>query len=791
MIANLRFALLALALSFGAAAAEDAGSPATDSKDAPAHAATPAPATPALAAPLNPTPGPEAAPSPGTPGSSANPSAAIVAPVSLAGEKIEAIRTPSNPDAWGGLQKFGAEVLSQRVASYDLKAVLDPKAHTVEGSEVLRWTNRSQVPVSTVYFHLYLNGFESTHSTWMTEKGTGNFRSGVETKKGEWGWIDVLEISQSGALATLSFVHPDGGPETDRSVLRADLAEAVAPGATVELAIKFHDQLPRVIARTGWWDSFHLVAQWFPKIGVLELPGERGATAPRWNVHEFHLNSEFYADFGNYDLEITAPKEFTVAATGERIGVPRETQAGVVHHFHQDDIHDAVFTAWDKYAAPLKGTYTGAGSPTVTVETYFPSEFAASGAVSHQATLDSLAYFSNTLGPYPYRHVTVIVPPYNAQEAGGMEYETFFTSEGGNNLLSGYTRFVAVHEFGHGYFMGLLATNEFEEPYLDEGMNELWDMRMLDGELLETHIPLIGQFGFELPGLDYWDTERLSRGPGAFNPDPVAASSWKRWSNGSYASIYPKTALLFHDLEYLLGGDSFARGMKLYYERWHHRHPSTADLREALVDACDKPEEKALVERWFEEQIYGTALVDDSIASVESEELVPEPGTVLENGKRTEFDEEEMKKQVAATRKAFDAARADAGPEQKKEAKAAKDASDAGAAAKDFKPGPYLFRSVVRAQRRGVQVPQQLLVKFEDGGSQTILWPPGEAWHRWVFDGPARIESAQLDPEHKLILDLNKLDDGRTRKSESSAAHRWALEVATWFELAFALVGGL
>src|SRR5262249_44885220 len=160
------------------------------------------------------------------------------------------------------------------------------------------------------------------------------------------------------------------------------------------------------------------------------------------------------------------------------------TPEGVSHRFHQDDVHDVAFTAWDGFGPPIKGAYDGPGSPHVEVEVLYPPEYEGSAKVALQTTIDSLRYFSSTLGPYPYPHVTVLVPPYNATESGGMEYETFFTTVGGGKSADPVVRYVTVHEFGHGYFMGLLASNEFEEPFLDEGMNEWWDSRMLGSELL-------------------------------------------------------------------------------------------------------------------------------------------------------------------------------------------------------------------------------------------------------------------------------------------------------------------
>jgi hypothetical protein len=680
--------------------------------------------------------------------------------IEVAGWGASAVRTPSAPGAWGGERPSlggDGQPMSQRVASYDLKAVLDPAKHTVEGSEHLRWLNRSDRPIRSLYFHLYLNAFEGPGSTFMREKALyGAFRSGVPNEKGEWGSIDLQSVAQGGKPATFSFVHPDGGPASDHTVVRVDLPDPVAPGATAEIDLAFHDQLPRVVARTGYFEQYHLIAQWFPKVGVLELAGERGATAPRWNCHEFHLFSEFYADFGNYRAELTAPRDYLVRATGVEQGTPREGAGGLTHTFAQDDVHDFVWTAWNGYAEPLRGVYEGPGSPRVDVEVLAAPENAESARVALTATIDSLRYFSSTLGPYPYPHVTVVVPPYNALESGGMEYETFFTTVGSNGMLGAATRFVTVHEFGHGYFMGLLATNEFEEPFLDEGMNELWDVRMLSPEHVDVKLPApLRLLGVHLPPIGYFDYERL-RGTERFQADPIAGNAWNRFSAASYNLVYSRTATAFHDLEKRLGGDAFARAMRLYYKRWHHRHPSTADLREALAEGSGQPE---LVEAWFDEQVYANAPVDDRVVSVESKEQVPEAGTVVEGGKRVEKDEAEVDREIAATRDAWKKAHP-------------------GGDAKAGDPGPYPFRSEVVVRRYAAHVPERLVVTFADGRRETLDVPVGERWHRYTFVDPARVTSAQLDPDGDNLLDLDKLDDGRTREPRGTASTRWSLEIS-------------
>jgi hypothetical protein len=473
----------------------------------------------------------------------------VVAPIEFASPTAAAVVQASAANAWGGERNGSESTLSDRVVGYQIQARLDPLKHTIDGLQTMTWRNRSDRAIKTVYLHLYLNAFEGSGSTFMSEKNSlgFGFRSEVDTEEGDWGHIQLRKVSQYGQLVPWQFVHPDGGPSTDHTVVALDLPTPVAAGASTVINIDFQDQLPRIMARTGYYGSFHLVGQWFPKIGVLELAGERGATAPRWNVHEFHLHSEFYADFGTYDVSITAPKDFRIGATGVLQTAPSEKSGWLTHHFMQADVHDFAWTADKKFAAPLTGSYDGVGSPHVAIQVLYTPEYKASAAPALKATIDSLRYFANSLGPYPYATVTVVIPPYGAEEAGGMEYPTFFTAEGFAKVepdtMAVYALdFVTVHEFGHGYFYGILASNEFEEPMLDEGLNEYWDLRLFRdrGQRIGLGAPWLSRLGIR-PSLDAFGLERMVVS-GREPADGLGQNSWNRISSGSFGSVYSRTA---------------------------------------------------------------------------------------------------------------------------------------------------------------------------------------------------------------------------------------------------------
>jgi hypothetical protein len=678
--------------------------------------------------------------------------------IALAPAKAAAVMEPSAPGAWGGIRTGQEPTLSDRVVDYRIEASLDPVKHTIDGKQRLTWRNRSAEPVRSVYLHLYLNAFQNGYSTFHTEErktGTG-IRNGELSKDGEWGFTELRSVQQGGAKVPWSFVHPDGGPSADQTVVRLDLPQPVAAGASTTLDIDFFDQLPRVMARSGYFDSFHLVGQWFPKIAVLELPGERGATTVRWNAHEYHAASEYYADFGNYDVKLTVPREYTVGATGELQGAPEEKDGKLTHHFVQGDVHDFAWTADKRTAAPLVGSWSGPGSPQVKITVLYPPEFASNAAPALQATKDSLDYFSKTLGPYPYKTVTVVIPPHNASEAGGMEYPTFFTVDNFANLKPGTLAstaldFVTIHEFGHGYFYGILASNEFEEPMLDEGLNEYWNQRMLrdTGRKAYMTTPFLRAIGFA-PAIDGFEFERQGT-PRDEPSDPLGQNAYTRLQG--IGPVYSRTTLVMHDLEAHLGKETMERAFKEYYRRWKFRHPSVADFRETLAEVSGQ---RKLVETVFAQQVYATTRVDDRVSSFTSEEVLPLPGRQAEGGKLVDMTEEQVDKHIEQIRDAWEKANPKAKP--------------------GTGPFPYLTRVTVR--RRGADVPQKLVVTFADGSKEFKFWSGEERWHTFEWTKGVKAVSVQLDPDGKHLLDVSKLDDSRTVKKDGSASRRWTFDLA-------------
>jgi len=618
---------------------------------------------------------------------------------------------------------------AQPVVAYDIKARLDPAAKTVSGEERLVWRNASSAAVSHVPFHLYLNAFLNNRSTFMKEGGC----SWEGRQAEDWGYCRVKSIRlESGEDLTPSmrFVQPDDGNPDDRTVMEVDLPLEVLPEGTVAFLIEFETKLPRVVARSGYHGDFFMVAQWFPKMGVLLDSG--------WNCHQYHARSEFFADFGSFRVEITTPSEFVVGATGRRID-RRENKDGTVTVVHeQDRIHDFAWAACPDFLEYRKKFRLD--EPRVETEmillihkehqNFMPRHL--------KALIHALEFYSRSFGPYPYPTITLVDPAPGAQAAGGMEYPTLFTTLSVAWLPSWIRvpEMVTIHEFGHNYWYGMIGSNEFEEAWLDEGINTYSEIKAL------AAYPGGGD-QISLCGLGVSDLEShqltvfLS---GKF--DPVVRKSWEFVSGGSYSlNVYSKAGLALLMLERMLGEDVMDRVMKTFFRRWQFGHPTTSDF----IAAAEEESGREL--GWFFDQFFFSPdALDYAVSDLSSEPVADFAG--IDDRVRV---------------------------------------VDAAPAAGDAKPALYRNEAVV--VRLGEHVfPQEIEVVFEGGRKIYERWDGRERWKRFVWTSPDRVRSARLDPRGVMLLDVNTANNSRIREQDGRLARKMGLRFMGVLQRLWALV---
>ena len=231
--------------------------------------------------------------------------------------------------------------LSERVVAYQIDARFDGNKHTLDATEVLTYHNFTGQPQDTFPFHLYLNAFQPT-STFMKEERRDHRDFELKDKYKASSEVKSLEVVGMGDLtAQIKFVAPDDGNPDDRTVFQVKLPRPIAPNESVQFRITFHDQFGQVFARTGYKRDFIMGVQWFPKIGVWW----QGA----WNCHQFHANTEFFADFGTFDVKLTVPQNEIVGASGVQLDEVKNADGTKTLTFRGEDIHDFAWTAQPTY----------------------------------------------------------------------------------------------------------------------------------------------------------------------------------------------------------------------------------------------------------------------------------------------------------------------------------------------------------------------------------------------------------------------------------------------------------
>jgi hypothetical protein len=660
------------------------------------------------------------------------PSACAVIP--LAG--AEPVDAQSPPDATGHDHRTAS---GEPVVRYEITARLDPFRHTIDGEQRLTWRNRSALPVCAIYLHMDLNAFEGAGSRFMAEQGAS--RRQTAASEGDWGYTQLTHVRQNAQSAVWIYEQSDAGPGSDRTVVRVDLPEPVAPGGSTTLDIGFHDQLPGARMGTGFYGSFHLLAHWFPQIAALELPGERGATRTRWNAFPF-LGRRSYRDSGIFDVRLDVPGGYRVGASGEQSGGPVARGNRLIYRFIQHDAADFAWTADSRFAPPLEYRYASPGGAPVNLRVLYHPEHAAAAVAALDTMADAFAYYAHALRAYPYSTVTAVITPYNAEGLAGHTYPTLYTVAGENSAATGTAAgerldLAALRGISELYFSSVLGADA--QPALVQGLTHYWTARRLSehGQTLHIHGDWTQRLGFS-PALDGFSALRLEanlHGPADSETADAA-----------------RIALTLHDLQEQVGVPAMDRGFWLFFQSENAR--DLGGLREALVEGSGQREP---VERAFAQHIDGARLVDDSIASFSSEEVLPQPGYVDYKGKRIELTSAMLARAIRNKRKEW--------KQQHRHEQ-------------ETMRGAFPYRTTVVVHRNGAMVPQVLQVKFADGSTRRIYWNDAQPSQRFSWVTPARAVSAQLDPQHQVLLDRNKLDDGRTLKADIAPARRWGGDVA-------------
>ena len=605
--------------------------------------------------------------------------------------------------------------LSQRVVTYDIDAKYDAKTHSLDAVETLTYRNLTGKPLDKFPFHLYLNAFRQGSTFNEEKRKRGGFREGMggQDNKGE-GSIDIKQFEVIGMgdgkssfqfpapqnlTDKMKFIAPDDGNPNDKSVMEVQLPQPVSPGGQVTFRITFHDQFPEVIARTGYKRDFILGGQWFPKVGVWW----KGA----WNCHQFHLNSEFFADFGVYNVNLTLPENFVEGATGQKTAEKKNGDGTKTVTYHAEDVHDFAWTADPNYVVVNDSFTNNAGNKVAIRILMQPYHMDTAPRYQHviQGTLKK---FDEFYGEYPYSTLTIVDPANGASQAGGMEYPTFITAGTSYPMPKGLLgpELVTEHEFGHQYWYGMVATNEFEDAWLDEGINSYTEVKVMDA-LYGRNTDILNMFGATMAERDM---QRLSYVSVAYL-DPMTANSWDYATPNAYGgTTYGKTATVLLTLEAVIGEAKMQQAIRTWFQRYKFTHPTEEDFMNTVNEVAGQD-----LTWYWNQAVKGTNVLDYRILSASS---------VTADGKSEGFSR---------------------------------------------KPDTPYDTTVIVHRKGDFVMPVQLEVKFDNGETVHETWDGKDRWHRFQWRKNAKVVSAEVDYKHQLLLDDDRFNNSYLAKSDTRA----------------------
>lgn len=599
-----------------------------------------------------------------------------------------------------------AKAFSKRVVEYHINVRLLADSDTLAGSETITWTHPGSTPVSDLYFHLYPNAFSSKETTFMKESG-GKLRSDSMPANG-FGSMTLNDIRTTDGVSLthrIQYVQPDDGNVHDKTLVKVHLPEPVNGGESITLKLQFEVKLPKIFARMGASGNFVMAGQWFPKLSVYEPAGTRGAKNEGWNLHQYHGSSEFYSDFGIYNVTISVPEKYTVAATGFPVKNPKIIQDYKTYQFYADDVHDFAWAASPDFVV-AEQAFSSPEVPGVRIKLYLDPLHKDIQDRYFQAAKAALTYFSKWYGPYPYSSLSIVVPPEQANGAGGMEYPTLITAFGASSATPDISlERTVIHEIGHQYFYGMVANNEFEEAWLDESFTSYAEDRLMEQEYgVLANLPVQAAL--------------------VEKPEPLNQEAWKYSEKDAYTqNVYIRGKLVLKDIEKKIGTKAMENVLSSYAKSYRFSHPTTYDFQKTL--------ERVTGQSWkayFDQYVY--------------------------RGGTPDFDVEH----ISITRKDRDSNDNDA-----------------------------VFESRVKVSNKGVYYPDvNLKFTFTDGHIIEQVWngQGDSTTFQLLYHAP--LLSAEIDPQHSILLENNHLNNFRIAELKQDTVSRWTLSVTKLIETVLA-----
>ncbi|TVQ66805.1 MAG: M1 family peptidase [Balneolaceae bacterium] len=512
----------------------------------------------------------------------------------------------------------------QNFASYNLHALLDPETDQIRGRASIRYQNNSPDDLEMIVFELAQNLHKKgTPKMDVTEITGGITLYSISVNSNEVNEISMADRWLRGASGYIS----------EGTQLYLFPEEPLLSGEEMEFEFEWSFTIPEngASGRMGRSrENLYFVAYWYPHLSVYD-------DVYGWFTDPFLGNAEFYHGFADYNLTVTAPREWLIMGTGEFMNpeevlsevylerynsakssddpvliadfdeghkVTQPSGQGLVSWiFSAEKVRDVAFSAtlasrWESARTPV-GDLTGDGKIDYTRIHTFYRESAPLWTSQTAYAQHSITFLSDyTSVPYPWPHMTSVEGA--GIIGGGMEFPMItiigdYNTAGAERLYG-----VTAHELAHMWIPMLVSSNERRYSWIDEGYTS---------------------FHTNEANIDYFGADRYNSNSVFSRYLQIAGTDFEgemmRWSDFHYPgpafgiASYPKPASVLYALRGVIGEELFMKAHLEFIQRWLYKHPYPWDIFNTIEDVT------GLDLSWFwRAWYYETWTLDQAVADV-------------------------------------------------------------------------------------------------------------------------------------------------------------------------------
>lgn len=496
----------------------------------------------------------------------------------------------------------------QQAVDYKMSVELMPKDHSFKGAQTLTYYNNSPDTLKDLFYHLYFNAFQPNS---MMDTRSRNI---PDPDKRVGSRIEKLGEDEQGKQKVLSLTFNGTGCyfEYHQTLLKVILPSPILPGDTALLQMEFEGQVPVQIRRSGRDNAEgidYTMSQWYPKIAAYDKDG--------WHAYPY-VAREFYAPFGTFEVEITVPEKYKVAATGslqnfENYWLEDSRDGKLISYaltasenekriwkFKAENVHDFAWAADPEYLHEAQ-----VFDKDLSLHFFYLPDYKENWHRLPRYTAQFFEEMNSKFGRYPY-------PQFSAIQGGdgGMEYPMCTMLKGTGNIagLIGVT----VHEGAHNWYYGIIGSNENNYPWMDEGFTTFAEEEVLNAISREPKVnPHKGA---------YSNHNYLVGKPNLLEPLSTPADYYG--TNVAHGiSAYSRGSLFLAQIRYIIGQESFDKAMLDFFNSWRFKHPKPSDMLRTME------RESGLQLDWFYHfWVETTKTIDYGIKSIDGKKQ----GTKLE-----------------------------------------------------------------------------------------------------------------------------------------------------------------